>query len=77
MKNITLAIDDGVLAKARAVAEKRGTTVNAIVRDYLTLLSTEEQRWERSKARLKELMDNSTADIGPDFKWNRDEIYDD
>lgn len=77
MKNITLAIDEDVLAKARAVAEKRGTTVNAMVREHLTQLATEEERWSRSKERLRLLMDTSTADIGPGFKWSRDMAYDD
>lgn len=34
-KNITLAIDELVLAEARVVAAKHGTTVNALVRSYL------------------------------------------
>ncbi len=76
MTDITLTIADDVLEKARAVAEKRGTTLNAILGDYLTQLATEEQRWARSRERLSELMDHSTADIGPDFQWNRDELYD-
>lgn len=77
MKNITLAIDEDVLARARAVAEKRGTTLNAMVREHLTHLATEEERWARSKERLKHLMDTSSADIGPEFKWSRDVAYDD
>ena len=36
MKNITLAIEDGVLDRARLVAAERRTTVNAMVREFLT-----------------------------------------
>jgi hypothetical protein len=35
MKNITLALDENVLAAVRRHAANRGTTVNAIVRDHL------------------------------------------
>ena len=75
MKNITLAIDETVLQDARAFAETQGTTVNGLVRDYLTRLVEEERRLEGSKRKLRELIDNSTGRIGPDYRWNRDEIY--
>ena len=35
MKNITLAIDEEILERARAYAEQQGTTVNAMVRTHL------------------------------------------
>lgn len=35
MANLTLNIPDPDLARARKVAAERGTTVNAMVRDYL------------------------------------------
>ena len=33
--NITLSIDDRVVAKARQIASVRGTSLNQLVRDYL------------------------------------------
>ena len=39
MKNITLAIEDEVLDKVRVVAAEKRTTVNALVREYLTELA--------------------------------------
>ena len=35
MANLTLSIPDPDLARARKLAAERGTTVNAMVRDYL------------------------------------------
>jgi len=35
MANLTLALDDRLLRKARQIAAARDTTVNALVRDYL------------------------------------------
>ena len=36
MKNITLAINEEILRAARRYAANHDTTVNALVRDYLT-----------------------------------------
>lgn len=39
MKNITLSVDDETWRQARIQAAQRGTTVSALVRDYLNALS--------------------------------------
>jgi hypothetical protein len=75
MKNITLAIDEELLAKARALAIKQHTSLNAIVRSLLSHEVEQEDRTGRAKAGLKRLMDNSTGDMGVGYVWNRDEIY--
>jgi hypothetical protein len=75
MKNITLAIDEGVLSEARAYATARGTTVNALVREHLAQLGAEDKRIEAARRGLRELMENSTGRLGPDYKWNREELY--
>jgi len=36
MSNLTLTIDDDVLRRARIRALEQGTSVNALVREYLT-----------------------------------------
>ena len=76
-KNITLAVDEDVLQKAKVLAAQKGTTVNALVRDYLGELTSVEDRAELARKRLLELIDKSTADMGPDYKWNREALYDD
>lgn len=75
MKNLTLAIDEHVLDEARQIAARRRTTVNALVRDYLTRVVAEESRIEEARRGLIDLMDNSSADMGPGWKWNREESY--
>lgn len=37
--NVTLSIDDRVVAEARRIAAARGTSVNQLVRDYLNQLT--------------------------------------
>lgn len=75
MKNLTLAIDEGVLDAVRIYAAKRNTSVNAIVREYLVKLADEDARLADTRRRLKQLMENSTAELGSDYVWNRQELY--
>ena len=75
MKNITLAIDEEVLERARSYAEKQGTTVNALVREYLNSLLDQQARREAALLELRKMMETSEARLGPNYKWNREEIY--
>ncbi len=76
MKNITLAIDEQVLDDVRQIAARRRTTVNALVRDYLARIVGEESRIEEARRGLLDLMDNSAAELGPDWKWSREATHD-
>ncbi len=75
MKNITLAVEDDVLEKARIVAAERRTTVNAMVRDFLTEIATRDDRLAQARRELLDLMDRSAGDMGPDWRWSRDETH--
>lgn len=75
MKNITLAIDDGLLERARVYAAVRKTTVNGLVRELLAQAVDEDTRIVEARKKLKALMERSTLELGPDFVWNREEIY--
>ena len=56
MKNITLKIDDDTYRKARIRAAHEGTSVSAMVRDYLVGREQEEEDRERRRiAALDEL----------------------
>ena len=76
MKNVTLAVEEEVLATVRKYAAARNTTVNGLVRDYLQRLATQEDRVGRARAELLKLSQESTFDPGSDWKWNREELYD-
>jgi len=75
MKNVTLAIEEDVLNAARKYAVKHNTTVNGMVREYLTRLVKFEDRAAEARQRLKELSEESTLELGS-WKWNREELYD-
>lgn len=83
MKNITLKIDDEVHSKARILAAKRGTSISALVRDFL-LRETSEERSEADRiAQLDALFSRANARAKASGKkrskpltaLTRDEIY--
>jgi hypothetical protein len=74
MKNITLAIDEDVLRAARRYAAQHDTTVNALVRDYLTRLIAFEDKAAKAREELVEMAKKSKARMGS-WKWNREDAY--
>ncbi|MFN3671443.1 MAG: DUF6364 family protein [Bosea sp. (in: a-proteobacteria)] len=74
-KNITLAIDEDILDRVRIIAAERKTTVNRLVRDFLEGVARQEDRSERARRRLRELVETSTLEVGP-ITWKRDDLYD-
>jgi len=75
MKNITLAVDEHILDEVRVYAAKRGTSVNALVRDFLNGVAAQEDKTERARRRLRELMDRTSLEVGP-VTWQRDDLHD-
>ena len=59
MKNITLSIDDKILEKVRIVAAHKRTTVNALVRDFLTEIAGRDERQAEARKELLRLMRRS------------------
>jgi predicted transcriptional regulator len=76
MTTITLAIEDEVFAKLKLAAAERNTTVDDLVREALAKYSPSEDSQTEARRRLLELMDNSTGRMAPDYKFNREELYD-
>ncbi len=74
MANLTLAIDDDVLKRARIKALEQGTSVNALVRDYLTELAGESEAAAGMAAFLAAVSGTGAGSGGRN--WTRDELYD-
>ena len=75
MKNITLSVDENVLATVRRHAAERNSTVNALVREYLTGLAAHHDRAKRARARLRQLSAQSQAQLGKKT-WTREDLHD-
>lgn len=81
MKNITLKIDDETYQKARIRAAESGTSISAMVRDYLNSLTgeSETEAHARRVASLQALYSRADARATPRAEplvpLTREEIY--
>jgi hypothetical protein len=72
--NITLNVDESVLAAARRYAMERNSSVNALVCDFLTKLAAHENRADRARARLRQLSEQSAGRLGK-MTWSRGVLH--
>jgi len=63
-QNLTLAIDGEVLLEARKFALERRTTVNQLVREYLSGLVAQYQQRRTARARLKTVFQKGVVEVG-------------
>lgn len=76
MINLTLAIDEQVLRRARIRAMQRGTSVNALVRDYIFRLAGESEAAAGVEEFLR-IVSGAGASSGPEGRaWTRDDLHD-
>jgi hypothetical protein len=71
-KNITLALDEVVLEKARVIAARRKTTINAMVREHLAQLVDVEGETRKALMELRELSERTKARLGDNYRFDRD-----
>jgi hypothetical protein len=64
MRNITLSVDEEVLKAVRRHAAERNSSVNTLVREFLTNLTAHEDRAARARARLRQLSRRSKGRLG-------------
>jgi plasmid stability protein len=75
VSNLTLAIDDDLLRRARIRALEEGTSVNAVVREYLEVYAHADVR-EAAIRRFLELAAASEAgSAGTHRGWSRGDLY--
>lgn len=75
MKNITLSVDEKVLAAVRRYAAEHDSSVNGLVREFLNRIASSEDRAQKARSRIAELSRRSPARIGA-ITWKRDELHD-
>ena len=74
MRNIRLSVDDHVLEVVRRHAAERNSSVNALVREYLTSLADQQDRARSARERLSELSEKSPGHLGRKT-WTRKDLY--
>lgn len=73
-RNLTLAIDDDLLDKVRVLAAMKRTSVNEMVRGFLTRLVEQEGEHDEATEALLKLARESQGRMG-DWKFSREETY--
>ena len=72
---LTLVIDEDLFLAARRVAIDQRTSVDQLVRDYLTSLVEETSRRRLARERLRKAFAAGIV-VLDDRGWNRDDLYD-
>ncbi|MFC1859224.1 hypothetical protein ACFL9U_14535 [Thermodesulfobacteriota bacterium] len=74
MSNLTVTIDDDILKKARLRAIDQGTSVNALLRDFLKAYSGLNGEQQKAVKEILSLSRSSGSRRG-NSRWNRDELH--
>lgn len=75
MANVTLALDDAVLRKARVKAVHEHTSVNAVIRDFLSAWVRDDEERAALAERARQALAASEYRSGG-VTWTRDELHD-
>lgn len=75
MKNITVSVPDEVYRMARIKAAETGTSVSALVADYLVSLSQSKAEFERLAEQQRRIMTDMGAFRASD-RLDRDDLHD-
>ena len=67
-------MEEDLLLAARKVALDQRTSVNQLVREYLSALVEEPSRRRLARARLRRTFETGLVDVG-DRNWSRDDLY--
>ena len=74
MANLTVTIEDDVLRRARIRALEQGTSVNALLREYLRAYASEGPA--KALREIAAMARKARSGSGPGGrKWRRDDIY--
>lgn len=74
MVNLTLVVDEQILRRARIRAMRQGTSVNALVREYITRLAGESDAAEGIAEFLRIGLEAHAESGGR--TWTRESLYD-
>ena len=76
MANLTITVDEETVKRARMRALEEGTSVNAVLRDYLEDYAGVRRERREAWRKIRELARNSGAGSGGEGLPKREELYD-
>lgn len=72
--NVTLVVEEDLLREARAVAARRHTSVNEMMRQYLRQVVGQEHRRAEAFDRIRHLLERPSVQLGGP-RPSRDELH--
>jgi len=76
MANLTITVDEETVKRARMRALEEGTSVNAVLRDYLEDYAGVRRERREAWRKIRELARNTGAGSGGEGLPKREELYD-
>jgi hypothetical protein len=74
MSNLTITVDDNSLQKARIKAMEQGTSLNAVLREFIESFAGASDRQKRAVDEILKLSNQATSRRG-EASWTRDELH--
>jgi hypothetical protein len=75
-QNITLSLPRDLLKTARHLAVERGTSLSALLAEYLQRMVQEDKNYQRAAGRMKKrLKDGFVLGTGGEIVWTRADLY--
>lgn len=78
-KNITLAVDEDLLARFRVLAAEERTSVNALIRQYMEERTSLAEKRRQARAWMAAKAGENAKDDEPGseggWRWNREDCY--
>ena len=75
MSNVTLSIEEEDLKKARIQALQNGTSLNAVIRDFIKQYVNRDTHYQQLTERVLKQTEN-TNELKGGRDWTREELYD-
>ena len=73
--NLTLAVDEQTVERAREVARQQGTSLNALIREYIEELAGQPTGVQVAAMLKAHWESDPPGRSEPGWRFNRDEIY--
>ncbi len=73
-KNITLAVDEKLLERARMVASQKHTSLTCLIREYLENYIRQNEAYEDAMLRMFNRFSRKPLSVGSK-KWKREELH--
>lgn len=74
MTNVTLSIDEENLRQARILALQEGTSLNAVIREFVENYIAGHKHYQQLTGRILQQAEHSQYDSGG-CKWSREELH--